>query len=113
MGGYAMTLRLCALLLLLISASSTSAQSRPRAPGIRQADQAAAQAERDIPPPTTQHPTIHLVEIEQQADELSRIAQTIPPDIDSVRKGVLPKDIVERLKQIEKLAKHLRHELTQ
>ena len=56
---------------------------------------------------------IHLVEIGQEADELSRIAQTIPPDIDSVKKGVLPKDIVERLKRIEKLAKHLRSELTQ
>lgn len=109
-----MKLHVCAvLLMLLVSASPTSAQSRPRPPGIRQADQAAAQTERNIPPPTTQHATIDLLELEQQADELSRIAQTIPPDIDSVRKGVLPKDIVERLKQIEKLAKHLRRELTQ
>jgi len=99
--------------MLLVSASLTSAQSRPRPPGVRQADQAAAQAERNIPPPITPHATIDLAELEQQADELSRIAQTIPPDIDSVRKGVLPKDIVERLKQIEKLAKHLRSELTQ
>jgi hypothetical protein len=109
-----MTLHVCALLLmLLISASPTSAQARPRAPGVRQADQAAAQAERNIPPPITQHVAIHLVEIGQEANELSRIAPTIPPDIDSVKKGVLPKDIVERLKRIEKLAKHLRSELTQ
>ena len=82
-------------------------------PWVRQADQAAAQTETNIPPPIMQHATIHLVEIEQQADELSRIAQTIPPDIDSVNRGMLPKDIVQRLKQIEKLAKHLQRELTQ
>jgi len=109
-----MKLHVCAvLLILLVSAAPSPAQSRPRPPGVRQADQATAQAERNIPPPITPHATIDVAELEQQAGELSWIAQTIPPDIDNVRKGVLPKDIIERLKQIEKLAKHLRRGLTQ
>jgi hypothetical protein len=109
-----MTLHVCALLLiLLISASPTSAQARPRAPGVRQADQAAAQTERNIPPPITQHVAIHLVEIGQEADELSRIAQTIPLDIEGVKKGMFPKDVIQRLRRIERLARHLRRELTQ
>jgi len=99
--------------MLLISAAPTSAQARPRAPGVRQADQAAAQAERNIPPPITPHATIDLAELEQQADELSRIAQTIPLDIEGVKKGMFPKDVIQRLRQIERLARHLRRELTQ
>jgi hypothetical protein len=39
------------------------------------------------------------------------IAQTIPPDITSVQHGMLPKNILEKLKRIEKLSKHLRSEL--
>ena len=46
------------------------------------------------------------------ADELARIAQTIPADVASVKKGMLPKDVIEKLKQIERLSKRLRSELT-
>jgi hypothetical protein len=58
-------------------------------------------------------PTRHLDldRLQREADELSRSAQTIPSDIASIRKGMLPKDVIEKLKQIEKLSKHLRAEL--
>ena len=39
------------------------------------------------------------------------MAQTIPVDISSIQKGLLPKDTVEKLKQIEKLSKHLRSQI--
>jgi hypothetical protein len=51
------------------------------------------------------------VQLQQEADELARKAQTIPSDVASVRKGMLPKDVIEKLKQIEKLSKRLRTEL--
>jgi len=51
-------------------------------------------------------------QIQQEADELARTAQTIPPDVASIRKGMLPKDTIEKLKQIEKLSKRLRTELS-
>ena len=54
---------------------------------------------------------IDLLQLQKEADDLARTAQTIPSDVASVRKGVLPKDIIEKLKQIEKLSKRLRTEL--
>jgi hypothetical protein len=33
-------------------------------------------------------------------------------DVQSIEKGMFPKDVVQKLKQIEKLSKHLRGELT-
>ena len=50
-------------------------------------------------------------QVQKEADELARLAQTIPADVTSVRKGILPKDVIEKLKQIEKLSKRLRTEL--
>jgi hypothetical protein len=51
------------------------------------------------------------LQLQRDADELARIAQTIPADIASVRQGMLPKDVNEKLKQVEKLSKRLRTEL--
>jgi hypothetical protein len=50
-------------------------------------------------------------QLQRDADELARTAQTIPSDVTDVRKGMLPKDVIEKLKQIEKLSKRLRAEL--
>jgi len=54
---------------------------------------------------------VDFVQLQRDADELARTAQTIPADLNSVRKGILPKDVLEKLKQIEKLSKKLRTEL--
>lgn len=54
---------------------------------------------------------IDLVQLQREADDLARTAQTIPADVAKVRKGMLPKDVIQKLKQIEKLSKHLRSEL--
>ena len=54
---------------------------------------------------------IDLVKLRQEADDLARTAQTIPTDMAGVRQGTLPKDILEKLKRIEKLSKRLRSEL--
>ena len=54
---------------------------------------------------------VDLAQAEKEAEDLARTAQTIPADVASVRKGMLPKDVIEKLKQIEKLSKHLRLEL--
>lgn len=100
------------VILFLVAASvAAPAQSAPIRPGIRQADQAETQTEKNIPPPDNARTRINLAKVSHEADELARIAQTIPPDIASVKSGMLPKDVLERLKQIEKLSKHLRSEL--
>jgi len=100
------------IILFLATASvAAPAQSTPIRPGIRQADQAEAQTEKNLPPPSNARTRIDLAKVSQEADELVRIAQTIPPDVASIQRGVLPKDVLEKLKQIEKLSKRLRSEL--
>ena len=54
---------------------------------------------------------IDPVKLQQEADDLARAAQTIPSDVASVRRGALPKDTIQKLKEIEKLSKRLRSEL--
>jgi hypothetical protein len=61
-------------------------------------------------PKLPQHP-IDLVKLQQEADDLARTAQTIPSEVAGVRQGTLPKDIIEKLRRIEKLSKRLRSEL--
>jgi hypothetical protein len=51
------------------------------------------------------------VQLQHEAQELLNLTQSLQPDIDSVNHGVLPKDTVEKLKRIQKVAKHLRGEL--
>jgi len=64
-------------------------------------------------PDTPKLPQHHLdlAKLQQEADDLARTAQTIPTDIAGVRQGTMPKDMVEKLKKIEKLSKRLRSEL--
>lgn len=88
------------------------AQGHPVPPGIRQADQADARSQRDIPPPLNQHPTLDFAKLRRDADELAALAQSIPPQVDQTTKGILPKDLGEKLKRIEKLAKELRSQIT-
>lgn len=103
------------LLLLLfasqISGSALHAQtSRSVPPGIRKADQIEAQTEKDTPAPSPRR-SIDVSKLKRDADELAALAQTVPPDVDQTTKGALPKDLGEKLKRIEKLAKQLRSQL--
>jgi hypothetical protein len=107
-----MKLLACALLAFLFSLNATLAQERQVPPGIRQADQAENKTQQNIPPAQPRQPSkLDMEKLRRDADELSRIAQTIPPDVSSLQKGLLPKDMIERLKQIEKLSKELRKRL--
>jgi len=92
--------------------STAEAQgSKQIPPGIRQADKATAQADRDMPPPLI-HACRQVPDLQQPAEELAKLAQLIPAEIEQVNHGVLPKDLNDKLKRIEKLSKHLRNDLT-
>ena len=97
---------------ILFCASALFAQ-RPIPPGVRQADQAETQSQKNIPPPLNQRPAADLAKIKQNADELAALAQSVPPDVEQTMKGILPKDLSEKLKRIEKLAKQLRSQISQ
>ncbi|PYU08785.1 MAG: hypothetical protein DMG33_00530 [Acidobacteria bacterium] len=49
--------------------------------------------------------------LSQEAVELAKLSAAIPAEIDRVNQGQIPKDLAERVKRIEKLAKQLRTEI--
>lgn len=80
--------------------------------GVHQAEQADAQAQQNIPPPVVQRrPSLDPAKLKRDADELATLAASIPPAIDQTTHGVLPNDLLEKLKKIEKLSKRLRGEI--
>ncbi|MGB6675092.1 MAG: hypothetical protein WBE44_00240 [Terriglobales bacterium] len=80
--------------------------------GQRQADRAEDQFEKSVPPPIHQQSPVDLAKLKNDADELVVLSQSIHSGIGDVEKGMLPKDLTEKLKQVEKLSKRLRNELT-
>jgi hypothetical protein len=54
---------------------------------------------------------LDLQKIKTEADELAKLAQAVPPEIDQAGNGVFPKVLGENLKKIEKLSKQLRRDL--
>jgi hypothetical protein len=66
-------------------------------------------------PPTVVHGShrqaFQAKQAEKQAQEMARLAQSVPPEINKVAQGQLPKDLLSRLKRIEKLSKQLRREM--
>jgi len=67
------------------------------------------------PPPRPAKTRVQLndpLELQREARELADLARTIPADIDNVNRGIISKDVGEKLKRIEKLSKQLRSEVT-
>jgi tRNA A37 N6-isopentenylltransferase MiaA len=98
------------LFALLLSASPACAQHCSQT-GQRQADRAEEQFEKSVPPPVHQQRSADFAKLKDDADELVILSQSIHSGIDNVQKGMLPKDLIEKLKQLEKLSKRLRSEL--
>jgi hypothetical protein len=55
---------------------------------------------------------LDLAKLHQDAVDLAQLAQSVPRDVDQAAQGKLPKDLAQKLKQIEKLSKRLRGGLT-
>jgi hypothetical protein len=64
-------------------------------------------------PPAYQRQSVDQARLRQDADELASLAKSIPPAIDQTTKGLLPEDLDQKLKRIEKLAKQLRSRISQ
>jgi Ser/Thr protein kinase RdoA (MazF antagonist) len=105
------TLAVSLLSLFLLVAAAFAQEGKRIPPGIRQADKAEEQFEKSIPPAqvTVQRDPRHL---QQDANELARLAESIPTDVEQAGRGILHNDLNERLKKIEKLSKRLRNGLT-
>jgi hypothetical protein len=105
--------RFCLCLLVLFGFSpSVTQQSRthPRPPGLTEGQE---QINRPLEPPLEMHNRkLNVEQVKQEADELKKLADGVPAQIEQVTKNQYPKDLNENLKRIEKLAKHLRSEVT-
>ncbi len=85
-------------------------QSRPAPPGMREGEQKINNQQTDPPREPKARP-VDSTKLKSDAAELRELADALPASIDQVAKGVLPKDLSDNLKKIEKLAKHLRSEV--
>src|SRR5690348_13976216 len=52
------------------------------------------------------------VQLQKDAKELAELCSSVPGDLDGVKQGLLSKDLLEKLKRVEKLSKHVREQLT-
>jgi len=101
-----------ALALTLFASTACFAQGRRTIPpGVRQADKAEQDFERNTEPPLEKRPSTDFAKVRQDAAELATLSDSIPRDIDQVSKGLLSKDLDQKLKRIEKLAKQLRSQV--
>lgn len=56
---------------------------------------------------------VDAAQLQREGKELSALAGSVSLDLKAVNQGVLPKDLLNKLKRIEKLSKHLHSELAQ
>lgn len=87
-------------------------QQSGRTDGVSEFEVAKAQVQAGAPSPIRALQGADLVKLKQDADQLATLAQLIPSDVDQTTKGILPKDLDQRLKRIEKLAKQLRSQIS-
>lgn len=99
-----------AVMCVLLSTPRNYGQGKPIPPGVREADK---QTNAPIEPPAERRQkTSDLAALNREANELAQLSAGVPSDLKLINKGQLPKDLADKLKRIEKLAKHLRSELT-
>lgn len=85
-------------------------QRTPIPPGVREADK---QTNAPIEPPATfKQKPVDPGLLRQEAKELAKLSAALLSQMDQVSRGKIPKDLGDELKRIEKLAKHLRSEIS-
>jgi hypothetical protein len=67
----------------------------------------------EVVTPASAHRHIDGAQLIREANELAKLANEVPPLVEQANKGLLPKDLNDRLKRIEKLSKQLHRDLTQ
>lgn len=92
--------------IVLVLADGSHAQHRghfpPRRPPVI--------ADEPVPQPKSP-PKPNTGAMEREARELADLAATVPADVEQLKKGLLPKDVLDKLKRIEKLSKQLRSQV--
>ena len=63
--------------------------------------------------PRSEHRRVDGAQLMREANELAKLAGDLPSLVEQANKGLLSKDLDERLKRIQKLSKQLHRELMQ
>jgi len=95
----------------LASGQNPPPQASP--PGAQQAPQGATpqQAKPNPSSAPVDEQTARRERIRRESEELAALTKSIPADVSAANRGMLPKDILEKLNRIEKLSKQLRKDL--
>ena len=56
--------------------------------------------------------TVDVIQLKNEAKELTNLSNALPAQMDQIGNGRLPKELIDNLKKIEKLAKHMRGEIS-
>src|ERR1700675_810344 len=51
------------------------------------------------------------LQLQQDAKDLAELCASVPSDMDGIKQGLLPKEVLEKLKRVEKLSKRVREQL--
>jgi hypothetical protein len=51
-------------------------------------------------------------QFQKDLKELSELCASVPHDMDGLKQGILSREVIDRLKRMEKLSRHVREQLT-
>jgi hypothetical protein len=63
------------------------------------------------PSPDDMRNRVANLQLQKDAKELAELCASVPDDMARVKQGLLSKDVVEKLKRVEKLSKNVREQL--
>lgn len=116
--GFRVLLGACIFLFLVFPSQVTQSQQDsifghlgPTQPTVLQPQRLPTRGELSAPR-RTQPKQINSAQIKSDANKLAALAQEIPKQVNQIQ-NVIPKDLPKQLKQIEKLSKRLRREISQ
>jgi hypothetical protein len=55
---------------------------------------------------------VDVIQLKNEAKELTNLSNALPAQMEQIGNGRLPKELIDTLKKIEKLAKHIRGEIS-
>ena len=55
---------------------------------------------------------VDVIQLKNEAKELTNLSNALPAQMEQIGNGRLPKELIDNLKKIEKLAKHIRGEIS-
>jgi hypothetical protein len=103
----------CLLVFLLLPLSAVPQHRGGRVPpGLVEGEQQIEKGSQSVEKPMElRNKKFDVAQVKQEADELRKLADVLPDQIQQVSNNQLPKDLSDNLKRIERLAKHLRSEV--